>query len=244
MAKGWETTEILDWDCDIYIPASLNEPRFGLLYLHDEDGQNLLRGHEQLIEEHQLTVLAPACGACWWMDKRVPSFHPQLTPQEYLIDHVVRHAKTVLGIETSRLGLLGDGMGGQGALKLSYAMPKEFPVVAAVRPAVDFHQLLHEYHPVLSEVFDDVEAARQYTPILHVHPLNWPRFEFFCCDPDDAWFDSADRLQMKLGSIGIAFESDLQTSTQGDTQAYLQQAIPRAISYVAQKLDEHRRSLI
>ena len=61
-------------------------------------------------------------------------------------------------------------------------------------------------------MYRDAEDARQDSALLHIHPLNWPRNQFFCCDPTDyRWHDSADRLRMKLWSLGVPFECDLDT---------------------------------
>ena len=245
MSRDWRTIKVLDWDCAVFLPEQLEEPRDALLYLHDEDGLNELTAHAESLQRHDLAAIVPLCGPSWWLDQPVPAFDEARTPQQFVREHVVPTIKAEIGNPDLRFGLLGSGMGGQGVLKLSYAFPQEFPVVAAVAPAIDFHLLLKAGHPVLSEVFDGVEAARQHTPILHVHPLNWPRHQFFCCDPEDyVWFDSSDRLRMKLGSIGIPFDAELQQSCEGDRDAYRQQMLPRAIQVVREKLDEHRRSLV
>ena len=86
-------------------------------------------------------------------------------------------------------------------------------------------------------MFEDPESARQETAILHIHPLNWPRHQFFCCDPRDAgWFDSADRLRMKLASLGIPFESDLDTSAGGHGFAYYNQMATKAVDFIVTRL--------
>ena len=62
-------------------------------------------------------------------------------------------------------------------------------------------------------MYRDAEQARQDTATLHIHPLNWPRHQWFCCDPADyRWHDSADRLRMKLYSLGVPYECDLETT--------------------------------
>ena len=244
MSGRWQNWKVLDWDCEVFRPAD-PEARFGVFYLHDEVGGNDLAAFEEELDRHGLWAVVPQCGPTWWLDKPVPSFDDEITPQQFLRDHLVPRVRAELKIEPPCWGLVGHGMGGQGALKLAYVAPTDFPVVAAIAPSVDFHLLMKEGHPVLASVFEDVEAARQNTPILHVHPLNWPRHQFFCCDPEDYfWFDSADRLRMKLGSIGIAFEAELQESCEGDRAAYLRKMLPRALQFAQQRLDQHRRSLI
>jgi hypothetical protein len=94
-------------------------------------------------------------------------------------------------------------------------------------------------------MYPDPEAARQDTAILHVHPLNWPRHQFFCCDPDDyRWWESADRLRMKLYSLGIPHERDLETTGGGHGFDYYNRMAGRAIKFLADKLDEERRRIV
>ena len=67
------------------------------------------------------------------------------------------------------MGLTGISMGGQGVLQLAYRHPRTFPVVAALAPAIDFHQWYGRGLP-LDEMFDSREAARQATALLQIHP--------------------------------------------------------------------------
>ena len=130
-------------------------------------------------------------------------------------------------------------MGGQGALRLAYRYPQEFPVVAAVSPAIDFQIRYHEGDEVIQAMYDDAEAVRQDTATLYVHPLNWPRYQFFCCDPTDArWIDSAERLQMKLQSLGIPHQCDLQTVAGGHGFDYYNHMAERVITFLVHSLED------
>jgi S-formylglutathione hydrolase FrmB len=93
-------------------------------------------------------------------------------------------------------------------------------------------------------MFASREAARQATVILQLNPLNWPRHQLLACDPlDDEWQESADRLSMKLSSMGIPFESDLTTSAGGHGWEYFEKMARPALDFVAVKLDEESRRL-
>jgi S-formylglutathione hydrolase len=128
-------------------------------------------------------------------------------------------------------------MGGQGGLQLAYRFPREYPVVAAISPAVDFHNLYGQGLP-LDEMFAGKEAARQETATLRIHPLNWPRHQLLVCDPADSrWFEGAERLAGKLWSIGIPFESDLETSAGGHSWQYYQSMAARCVDFLADRLD-------
>jgi hypothetical protein len=100
---------------------------------------------------------------------------------------------------------------------------------------------LREGDAVLKQMYRDEEDARQDTATLHVHPLNWPRNIWFCCDPIDyRWHESADRLRMKLYSLGIPHECDLDTSAGGHGFAYYDRMAPAALDFILRRLDQER----
>ena len=136
-------------------------------------------------------------------------------------------------------------MGGQGALRLAYKYPHLFPVVAALSPAIDYQMRFADGDEVLRQMYPSEEAVRQDTATLHVHPLNWPRHQFFCCDPADVgWFDSAERLQMKLASLGIPFERDLESSNGGHGFEYYNFMAERAIKFIVDSLERERMRIL
>jgi S-formylglutathione hydrolase FrmB len=117
-------------------------------------------------------------------------------------------------------------------------------VVAAISPAIDYYKRYNEGDETIPQMYPDPEAARQDTAILHIHPLNWPRHQFFCCDPIDyRWHESADRLRMKLWSLGIPHEHDLETTGGGHGFEYYSRMADRAVTFIATKLDEVRRQI-
>jgi S-formylglutathione hydrolase FrmB len=91
----------------------------------------------------------------------------------------------------------------------------------------------------------DPEAARQDTAPLHIHLLNWPRHQFFSCDPSDyIWWDSADRLRMKLYSLGVPHECDLETTGGGHSFDYYNCMAGKALTFITERLDQERRRLV
>jgi S-formylglutathione hydrolase FrmB len=136
-------------------------------------------------------------------------------------------------------------MGGQGALRQAYKYPNDFPVVAALSPAIDYHRCYESGDPALRQMYKSSEDARQDTAILHIHPLNWPRHQWFCGDPaDETWWDSVDRLRMKLWSLGIPHECDLETPGGGHGFEYYQRMAPTAIAFLVRRLDQERLRLV
>jgi S-formylglutathione hydrolase FrmB len=135
-------------------------------------------------------------------------------------------------------------MGGQGALRFAFKHPNVFPVVAAVSPAIDYQTRWNEGDEILPTMYADSEEIRQDTATLHVHPLNWPRNIWFCCDPtDDRWHESADRLRMKLAALGIPHEHDLETTGGGHSFGYYNRMAPRALAFIAERLERERLRL-
>ncbi len=137
-------------------------------------------------------------------------------------------------------------MGGQGALRFAFKHPNVFPAVAAVSPAIDYQIRLEEGDEILWTMYGgDAERARQDTATLHVHPLNWPRHTWFCCDPADArWYESAERLQMKLSSLGIPHEYDLETSGGGHGWEYYNRMAGPAIAFLVNALERERLRVV
>ena len=140
-----------------------------------------------------------------------------------------------------RIGLFGTSMGGQGALRLAFRHPNVFPVAAAISPAIDYHLRIRDGDEILAAMYADEEQARQDTATLHVHPLNWPRHIWFCCDPaDHRWHESADRLRMKLFSLGIPHAGDLSTTGGGHGFAYYNKMAPAAMEFLVGRLEQER----
>ena len=91
----------------------------------------------------------------------------------------------------------------------------------------------------------DAEDARQDTATLHIHPLNWPRHQFFCCDPADVrWHESADRLHMKLYSLGVLHECDLETESGGHGWSYYDHMAEAALGFIVERLEQERRRIV
>jgi hypothetical protein len=106
---------------------------------------------------------------------------------------------------------------------------------------VDYQIRLDEGDEILLEMYGDRESARQDTALLHVHPLNWPRHQFFCCDPaDERWFESADRLRMKLGSLGVMFQCDLETTGGGHGFDYYNRMADKTLEFLHNGLERER----
>ena len=112
----------------------------------------------------------------------------------------------------------------------------------AISPAIDYHNRMAEgIDETLPLMYGDPEEARQDTATLHIHPLNWPRHQFFCCDPQDLrWWESVDRLKMKLASLGVPYECDLETTAGGHGFAYYNHMAERVIGFLTKRLDEER----
>jgi S-formylglutathione hydrolase FrmB len=242
----WEETTIAGHPCDVFQPAKRNPHGYVILYLHGVH-QNRLLDKQPFIDEfvrHGLVVVAPMTGQSWWTDRICPGFDARFSAEHHVRQNVLPYIAQRWQIETPRIGLLGTSMGGQGALRLCYRYPDTFPVAAAISPAIDYHLRIDEGDESLAAMYGDPETARQDTALLHVHPLNWPRHQFFCCDPlDYRWWESADRLRMKLYSLGIPHECDLETSGGGHGFEYYNRMAARALAFVVERLDRERLRL-
>ena len=242
-AGTWTEETVGGHICDVYEPAEPHPQGFTLLYLHGVH-LNRLNDKASFIEQfdaHQLPVVAPRTQRSWWTDRVCEEFDSQLSAEQYVLQVVLPFIAERWSCEPPQIGLFGTSMGGQGALKFAYKYPRQFPVVAAISPAVDYHTRFMEGDETLPLMYESPEAARQDTALLHVHPLNWPRHQFFCCDPTDfRWLDSADRLRMKLGSLGVPFECDLETVGGGHGFSYYNVMAKRTVEFLVERLEQER----
>jgi S-formylglutathione hydrolase FrmB len=248
LTGDWSEVDVAGHECQIFEPDRPNEHGYVVIYLHCSRAGRLRAypafGKE--FERHGLRVIAPTTGRSWWSDRIWPEFDSAISAEHYVLDRVLPYVAERWGARPPQLALLGVSMGGQGALRMAYKHPNIFPTVAAISPAIDFQKRIEEgVDPGLEAMYRDPEDARQDSALLHIHPLNWPRNQFFCCDPTDyRWHGSADRLRMKLWSLGVPFEYDLDTVAGGHSFDYFSYMAPRAIGFLAERLDRERLRVV
>lgn len=234
----WSTVQVDGHRVDVFDPSNDAASEGCVIFLHGH-GRVMLNENptfSQLFKKHNLCAVCPDGQRSWWMDRICTEFSPDISPQDWLLEQLLPFIEERFHIEPPKIGLLGISMGGQGALQLSFRHAGQFPVVAAISPAIDFHQLYGHGLP-LDELFTDIEDARQSTVVLNLHPLAWPRHQWYCCDPEDTdWMDGCVRLGMKLSSSGILHERDLETSGGGHSWEYFNRMAEPAVSHIAKGL--------
>jgi S-formylglutathione hydrolase len=214
-----------------------------VVFLHDTDGAGLQgrQAYLQAFQRHGLPCIAPLSGRSWWTERIWSDFDANLSAEQFVMGPILDHVAEQWGSRAAQVALLGIGMGGQGALRLSFKFPNRLPIAAAIAPALDY-QLAYfdEEEAALPAMYAEPEAARQDTATLHVHPLNWPRNIWFAADPtDDRWYGSAERLKMKLSALGIPHEADLETTPTGAV-SYADLTAPKAVDFVVDRLNRER----
>ncbi|MDC0935610.1 alpha/beta hydrolase-fold protein [Pirellulales bacterium] len=241
----WNTAIVAGHPCHCYEPRVAAEHAPTILYLHSMAGEAVTDQPwlATLLDRHGLRAVSPQTGQSWWADRTSPDFDMARSAEDYVLHEALPLANEMAGSDSAsgRVGLLGVGMGGQGALRLSYKYPDRLPVVAAIAPAIDFQILIDEGDRVLRAMYRDAETARQDTATLHIHPLNWPRHQWFCCSPSDyRWNESAERLRMKLYSLGVPHECDLETEAGATDQDYVEAMAAPAVEFVVARLEQER----
>ncbi len=242
----WTEETVGGHPCDVYRPPAHHEMKYVVIYLHGVHLTRLVdnRAFCAQFDRHGLAVVAPQTQRSWWTDRICPDFDPQVTAEQHVLRSVVPYIESTFGAIPPRIALLGTSMGGQGALRLSYKHPDTFPVVAAISPAIDY-QLRYAEDELLQHMYPEAEAVRQDTATLHIHPLNWPRHQFFCCCPEDVrWWESSDRLRMKLWSLGVPHTADLETSGAGHGFEYYDTMAETAVGFLAERLEQERRRIV
>ena len=239
----WSEASIAGHACYLYEPPTPSPHGYTAIYLHGIGLENLAAHPEfgEQFDRFGLRCIAPVAQRSWWSDRICPEFDVQITAERYLLDRVLPWLAERWNVAPPRIGLLGVSMGGQGALRLAYKHPQLFPVVAAISPAIDFQIRIEEGDEILSQMYRDAEQARQDTATLHIHPLNWPRHQWFCCDPTDyRWHESADRLRMKLYSLGVPYECELETTGGGHDWSYCASMASPAVGFLHERLERER----
>ena len=175
-----------------------------------------------------------------WTDRICSEFDPAVTAERYVTQSIVPFAADVG--EVARRGSVywGPVWEVRGAA-IGIQIPQSVSGGGGAVPAIDYHLRWDEVE-TLPEMYRDQEQARQDTAILHVHPFNWPRNIFFCCDPtDEPWHTSSERLRMKLSALGIPYEHDLETEGGGHGFGYYNKMADKAINFLVQPLDNGQR---
>jgi len=246
MSGTWTQSEIAGKQADVYEPPGPTRPRFGVLYLHGSGLETLREKDEftRLFEEHQLVCVCPHGQLCWWADRICPAFDHAITPERFLLDHVVPFFQEHWALAPPALGLLGISMGGQGALRLAFKHPQQFRVVAGISPALDYHDRYGEGTP-LDEMYDSKEHCRQDTALMHVHPYQYPPHLYFCIDPDEErWQRGNDRLHEKLSALGVPHTADLGTRAGGHSWDYFNHMAERVVRFLNAGLEQEGRRLL
>jgi S-formylglutathione hydrolase FrmB len=240
----WTEERVAGHLCDVLEPSRPSPHGDVVLYLHGVHLARLPRNevYTRLFDEAGLRVVAPFTQRSWWTNKICAEFDPNISAEQFVLRQVLPFIAERWNAQPPRIALFGTSMGGQGALRLGFKHPGKFPIVAALAPAIDYHERFRDpEEETLPLMYADAEAARQDTATLHVHPLNWPRNMWFASDPTDhRWHDSAERLSMKLSALGIPFESDLETSAGGHGWTYYNYMAPRAIAFITERLERER----
>jgi S-formylglutathione hydrolase FrmB len=242
--RRWSEIDVSGHRCRLFEPSTPSPHDYVVIYLHCSHGASLRHypAFTSEFERYGLRVIEPVSGLSWWTDRIWPEFDANISAEAYVLTQVAPFVAERWNSRPPQLALLGVSMGGQAALRIAYKHPNVFPTVAAISPAIDFQKRIEEgVDPGLEFMYGDPETARQDTATLHIHPLNWPRHQFFCCDPTDLrWHESAERLRMKLWSLGVPFEYDLETSAGGHSFEYASYMAPRAVGFIAQSLEQER----
>jgi S-formylglutathione hydrolase FrmB len=243
----WREDQVAGHLVDVFEPTTPNEQGYLVIYLHGVHEGRLTdsEAFTAQFERLGLPVVAPMTRRSWWTDRICPEFDAEYSAERHLLERVLPWTEEHFGAAPPKIALLGTSMGGQGALRIALKNPEMFPVIAAVSPAIDFQNLWEEGDEMLQAMYDDAEAARQETALLYVRPLWWPRNVFFCCDPTDLrWYESSERLQMKMGSMGIPYTADMETEAGGHGFGYYNHMAEKVVSFIAEKLEHERRRIV
>ena len=231
MASLWKTIDLAGHQVELFAPP---EQRTDAAVLVLPDQGQRASGSAALaaaLARSAIPAIAPVAERCWWLDRVEPDFDPELPPLRFLLEQVIPLAERQFAVRPPHVKLLGWGTGGQGVFQLAFRRSREYPSVAAINPAIDFHEL-HGRGTDIDQLFPSREAARQDTALLRLHPAAWPRWMQVITDRGSFWFEGAEKLDMKLRSMGIPIDSELTQTATGDAHEFFEQQVGRAIDFL------------
>jgi enterochelin esterase-like enzyme len=235
MFSGWSRIAIAGKPADLFEPP--NPLPFALIYLHSESGEtpatNALITDE--LRSRRLRCIAPLTSRSWWVDRICPEFDLQITAERHVRENVVPWLESTWKCGKRSIGMGGVGMGGQGAIRLGFKYPEQFPIVASVAGALDFHERYGQGTP-LDDMYSSREQCRQDTAILHIPPHDWPQL-WFACAPSDFWYRGNDRLHEKLIALGVPHTAELDASIKED------RLIPQMLTFIISAIERESRRL-
>ncbi len=238
----WQQITVAGKAVEVYEPTQPSEHNYAVLHLHGHGGRTLKDNevYTAEFERYGLRAVCPHGARSWWGKRICAEFDAEMTPVDFLREQLMPEIKRRWNIEPPAIAAEWRQHGGAGGACLSYWYPREFPVVAALAPAVDFQNWLGRGLP-LDEMYESPLDARQETATLQIHPLNWPPHQFITCDPHDTdCYEGTDRLISKLSSSGILFEKDLTTVAGGHSWEYFNHMAPATIKFLYERLERER----
>lgn len=244
MLAGWSRLAIAGKPADVFDPPGT--PRFGVLFLHAIGLESLAdnAAYTRELAARNLACICPHGQRSWWLDRVCPEFDVALSPEKYLLEHVVPTFDQRWGLRPRALGVFGISMGGQGALRLAFRHPAMFPVAAGIASALDFHEWYGQGTP-LDDMFDSKEQARQHTALMDVPRSDASPHLFFAIDPaDHAWYRGNDRLHEKLNALGVPHTIDFTTSAGGHSWQYFDRMAAPTIRFLHESLEKESRRLL
>ena len=245
MLPGWTRLEIADKPVDVFDPPG-GPPRFAVLYLHPVGLESLVENptYTAALTRHNLACCAPFGARSWWSDRVCPEFDPALTAEQHLLRNVLPWMRERWSLSSRSIAVAGISMGGQGAVRLGFKYPEQFPVVASVSGAFDYHERYGSGTPI-DDMYRSKEACRQDTAVLHIHPSKYPPHVWFACDPNDTdWYRGNDRLHEKLSAIGIPHTADLTTQAGGHSWPYFDAMAGPMFEFLTASLEKQSRRLM
>jgi len=245
MLPGWTRISIGDHPADVFVPPGGDASK-PVLFLHPVGVESLAENaaYTSAFARFGLGCCLPITGRSWWTDRLCPEFDLGRSAEAHLRQFVVPWMRETWQLGSKPIAVAGISMGGQGAVRLAFRFPAEFPIAGSLAGAFDFHEW-HGRGSPLDAMYRSREAARQDTAILHLDSHRAPPHLWFACDPTDAeWFRGNDRLAEKMRATGVEFAADLTTEAGGHSWAYFDAMAKPLAEFLAGALAKQGRRLL
>jgi S-formylglutathione hydrolase FrmB len=180
------------------VPEGASSPA-AVLLLHGmcDDENTWLRRTclERYLLGRALAVIIPNGEHGWWCDSPRGAF-------ESLAQETCDYAQDLLRLRPGRWGIMGNSMGGYGALRLGLRHPDRFASIVALAPAVDLQRILAPHD--LSTIFPQGYGAKDDPRLLAAGLVAHPRRTavHLLCGSEDTLFGDHQMLHQHLTALG------------------------------------------
>ena len=245
---NWNEIDLAGHICRVFEPAQPSPHRFVVVYLHCSGSAPIGRypAFVDEFERHGLRVIEPVSGLSWWTDRIWPEFDPQISAEAYVMKHVVPHVAERWAPARRNSPCWASAW----VARRRCAWPTSIPTCSrpwppSRRPSISRNALTKASTRAWSRCTATPKTPARTLPCYtSIRSIGRGTSSSAVRRRDERWHDSAERLRMKLSSLGVPFECDLETDNGGHSYQYFCHMAERSVGFLAERLEKERRRIV